>query len=130
MEIDQMAAIDNATSEELELMLNAPTPEGDAPEAETPTEAPAPETPDTAEAKAEPTPTKLQELEEQQRHHAHGGLLEKRAHGAGCRQQAGQRDGGHEGKGEVVGQQTGTGHGVRGAVEKACCSAASLPAQA
>ena len=64
MEIDQMAAIDNATSEELELMLNAPTPEGDAPEAETPTEAPAPETPDTAEAKAEPAPAKLQELEE------------------------------------------------------------------
>ena len=62
MEIDQMAAIDNATSEELELMLN-PTPEADE-TAETPTEAPAPETPDTAEAKAEPAPTKLQELEE------------------------------------------------------------------
>lgn len=66
MEIDQMAAIDNATSEELELMLNLPTEaNADADTAETPTEAPAPETkPETAEAKAEPTPTKLQELEE------------------------------------------------------------------
>jgi hypothetical protein len=67
MEIDQMAAIDNATSEELELMLNLPTEaNADAENAEVPatTEAPVPDQPDTANVQAEPTPAKLAELEE------------------------------------------------------------------
>lgn len=66
MEIDQMAAIDNATSEELELMLNLPTEaNANAETAEVPTDTSVPEPkPNTAEAQAEPTPAKLQELEE------------------------------------------------------------------
>lgn len=63
MEIDQMAAIDNATSEELELMLN-PAPSADDAEVPTNTEAPVPDQPDTANVQAEPTSGKLTELEE------------------------------------------------------------------